>query len=242
VFTIVKNERYFLPIWLKYYSRYFDSEDIYVLDHQSDDGSTSMISANVIKVENELAFDHRWLAETVSNFQKELLNEYECVIFSEADELLYSPKYDLNELIDVFLSSDDEFLTCFGYEIVQKIPEEINLNPGDEIFINRKYWDRHEVYDKPLISKISMDWVPGFHDCWDMRKNYNCDLHLIHLHRVDFELLMERHKERAQWKYKDDKLGYQNKTDNRDWLWDWFNWFKPKWEIPDDHRIRFIGI
>ena len=41
VLTMVYNESVFLPIWLRYYSRFFAPEDIYVLDHQSDDGSTN---------------------------------------------------------------------------------------------------------------------------------------------------------------------------------------------------------
>ena len=40
-FTIVKNEPVMLPIWLSYYSKHFDLQDLYVLDHQSTDGSTA---------------------------------------------------------------------------------------------------------------------------------------------------------------------------------------------------------
>ena len=38
---MVYNEAVFLPIWLRYYSRFFAPDDIYVLDHESTDGSTS---------------------------------------------------------------------------------------------------------------------------------------------------------------------------------------------------------
>ena len=40
VVTMVHNESVFLPIWLRYYSRFFAPEDIYVLDNDSTDGST----------------------------------------------------------------------------------------------------------------------------------------------------------------------------------------------------------
>lgn len=36
VYTIVKNEDYFLPKWIKHFNKYFDKSDIYILDHQSD--------------------------------------------------------------------------------------------------------------------------------------------------------------------------------------------------------------
>ena len=45
VFTMVKNENYFLPIWLKHYKKFFSNEDIFILDHQSNDGS--IISTDV---------------------------------------------------------------------------------------------------------------------------------------------------------------------------------------------------
>src|SRR5436190_17272313 len=38
--TMVQNEAVFLPIWLRYYSRFFGPDDLYVLDHDTSDGST----------------------------------------------------------------------------------------------------------------------------------------------------------------------------------------------------------
>ena len=40
VLTIVHNEPVFLPIWLRFYSRFFAADDIYVLDNDTTDGST----------------------------------------------------------------------------------------------------------------------------------------------------------------------------------------------------------
>ena len=41
VITMAKNESVFLPIWWRYYAQFFLPEDIYILDHESTDGSTS---------------------------------------------------------------------------------------------------------------------------------------------------------------------------------------------------------
>src|SRR2546425_12855184 len=35
VLTMVHNEPVFLPIWLRYHSRFFGADDIYVLDHDT---------------------------------------------------------------------------------------------------------------------------------------------------------------------------------------------------------------
>ena len=40
VFTLVRDEKDFLPIWVRYYSRHFDVGDLFILDHGTTDGST----------------------------------------------------------------------------------------------------------------------------------------------------------------------------------------------------------
>lgn len=227
VFTIVKNEKYFLPIWINHYKRYFDSSDIYILDHESDDGSTNNLDVNVINVTNEVAFDHEWLCNTVVDFQKKLLQEYTCVLFAEGDEILYSVDRELNEAIDSFILRDDfEFIRFKGYEII-KLESEKNLLPNESIINNRNYWFYNDLYSKTLLSKVPLLWGWGFH----IINNYENDkitgkfgLTLLHLHRVDFELMLERHKERIyKLKVTEDDAGGQNKTFDRKKLLNYFN-------------------
>src|SRR5580704_6832116 len=89
-FTIVQNEPVFLPVWLQYYGRYFDRTDLYVLDHDSDDGSTAGVGerSNLLRVHRDKSFDHAWLAGTVAAFQAFLLRSYERVLFAETDEIV----------------------------------------------------------------------------------------------------------------------------------------------------------
>jgi hypothetical protein len=39
VVTMAHNEAVFLPIWWKYYARFFAPEDIYIIDHDTTDAS-----------------------------------------------------------------------------------------------------------------------------------------------------------------------------------------------------------
>jgi hypothetical protein len=41
VFTIVHNEEVFLPVWLRYYQRHVPVADMWIMDHNTVDGSTS---------------------------------------------------------------------------------------------------------------------------------------------------------------------------------------------------------
>ena len=71
VFTMVYNEPVFLPIWLRYYSRFFAPDDIYVFDHQSTDGSTSGGGFVRIPVTHDTV-DHTWMVGTLQAHQHEL--------------------------------------------------------------------------------------------------------------------------------------------------------------------------
>lgn len=86
VFTIVQNEPVFLPLWLRYYGRYFEPCDIYVLDHDSIDRSTEGVDAryNLLGVHRDESFDHEWLKNTVAAFQTFLLHSYENVLFARS--------------------------------------------------------------------------------------------------------------------------------------------------------------
>jgi hypothetical protein len=241
VFTIVKNEYYFLPIWLKYYKQYFNDSDIYVLDHQTNDGSTNNLSVNVVPIVNELAFDHQWLVDTVQNFQKELLEKYECVIFAESDELLYSPDFKLNDLIDNFLNDNNlTHLSSIGHEIIQDLNNEKSLSINDEILENRNYWFRDDMYDKTLISKIPLKWEWGFHQITNGRRNNSFNVHLCHLHRCDFELMLKRHEERAKkWNLKNDinGAGHQHRIGDREGVLKYFKDVRSSVvEIPQNHK------
>lgn len=238
VFTIVKNESYFLPKWIKHYKRFLENENIYILDHQSNDGSTDGLDVNVIRVINEMAFDHQWLVDTVQNFQKRLLDEYECVIFAESDEMIYSSEMDLDKMVDEFLKSDRLSLRCKGFEIIQDLEKETPLDSEESIMSKRSFWFPFPMYNKTLVSRVPLKWQWGFHTCMtEDEESYAYGLTLCHLHRADFELMLKRHEERAKkWNLKDDGpyAGSQHRIGDREGVLEYFN------SIKKDHHIESI--
>lgn len=246
IFTIVKDEKFFLPIWLRYYKQFFEDIDIYVLNHQSTDGSTENINVNVINVSNEVHFDHKWLVATVQNFQKELLQKYQAVIFAEADEILYGLNQNLNDLIDTFISSKHKFITCNGYEIMQKLEIEKPISNTDSILLNRNYWFKEPMVDKTLLSKVPLEWSVGFHKC--NYTNYYSNLYMAHLHRVDFNMMLERHHLRStKWNLCQEDLkkkwGWHHAIGDKDGVLKIFNMHvKDIVEIPTDHKNSLTGL
>lgn len=223
VFTIVKNESYFLPIWLKHFKKYFNNDDIYILDHQSTDGSTKNLDVHVIPLINEMTFDHAWLTSQVENMQETLLKSYESVLFCEVDEIIYTVKENFNDLITKFVSDpNSNFVTVRSHELVQDLDNEQPITETDLIFENRSKWFHWRMYDKTLLSKVPLKWVWGFHDTIGYEKDFKHELYLVHLHRFDFEFMLKRHTERAKWKHKKDGGGQQNLTNDKNYLLSFF--------------------
>ena len=60
------------------------------------------------------------------------------------------------------------------------------------ILDQRGYWFANGAYDKPALATGPMGWVAGLPPRADGRLNYDPDLRLIHLHRMDYEHLPRR--------------------------------------------------
>lgn len=240
---MVKDEGYFLPKWLGYYKQFFKPEDIYVLDHQSSDGSIDGLDVNVIKVTNDVAVDHAWIVNTIQEQQRKLLQDYKCVLFAESDEIVYPLFQRLDEYIDKFLEGDDDYVTCIGHEMMQHLDKEEPLSPTEPIMGKRGHWFRHGLYDKTLLSKVPLDWAWGFHS--HKGQNIYRGLYLLHLHRHDFEMMLKRHEMRvAKWKMKDDgNASYQFKISQRGELLKYFyEQCKEPQPIPAEHIQSIRGI
>ncbi len=209
IFTIVKNEEQMLPIWIRYYEQFFCHNDMFILNHQSNDGSIERVpeDINIILIENDFAFDHEWLLNTVKIFQRQLLKEYKTVVFTEIDEILVSDPsyyYDFKDYLMNFCESDIEAICCTGYEIYHDPEKEREINFNDSLFSQRNFWFRRDgspntfsTFDKPLISKKPLNWAVGFHSAVEVTVR-DPTLFLVHLHRVDYKFCIDRHLHRVE--------------------------------------------
>jgi hypothetical protein len=199
VLTIVHNAAVFLPIWLSYYSQFFAAEDIYVLDHESTDDSTSGPGFNRIPVVND-AVNHTWMASVLEEQQRKLFERYDVVLTTDIDEIV-APSPDtgtLGEYIDRF---DDEFVNCRGRELLHMKDREGPFDPGEPVLAQRRYWFANGGYDKPALAAVPTKWDPGLHRLSDGRFNQDPTLNLVHLHRMDYEICQARHRLRSRLRW-----------------------------------------
>jgi len=174
VLTICRNEGGYLPIWLKYYRQFFSDDDIYILDNDSNDGSTSNLPVNVRRVHSKEYFDHHWLVEIVRNQTQFLLDRgYKYVLFCEIDEIVMPDplKYPLG-LIDYIKKTKQFAVRVEAYDIRHNVTIEAKLDVSQSILQQRRFWMRHTHYDKPLLTSMALHWVPGFHSCSENVNKY----------------------------------------------------------------------
>jgi Glycosyl transferase family 2 len=201
-FTLQKNEDFHLPLWLGYYGQYFEPQDMYVLDHQSNDEATLSTLAdfantggNVKTVEHELSFDHAWLLDTVHWMQRKLLDRYEYVLFTDCDEWVIPAEGSLGEFI---ANAEKNTYRCKGYEVVED---------------KQRRWP---LFDKTLLSRNELRWINGYHETTLPYPNMviNGDLFLYHLHRLNRQAALNKLN---RWKTQQidpvaqqAKMGWQN--------------------------------
>ena len=197
IFTITHNEREFLPRWVDHYS---GCGDLYVLDHESTDGSMAGLAARgviIIPIRNPHVWDHDWILERCRAFQVLLLFKYRVVLFSTPDELVVYTKGQLRDYLSAFTG---QYIYCgMGYHVMDmthaKEPRgEIPLDWTKPLLFQRYWWVPDITYGKPLIATRPLFWTAGFHGASDAEEKRDPDLILVHLHRIDFHQALVRHK------------------------------------------------
>jgi hypothetical protein len=206
--TMVHNEPVFLPIWLGYYSRFFDPRDIYVLDNETTDGSTSRDGFVRIPVAQDRV-NHTWMVRTIEELQHDLLGRYDVVVVTDVDEII-APTPALGSLGKYLDRFDEEWVNCLGYELLHLRNSEPPLALDRPILHQRRCWYFNGAYDKAALATVPMQWRPGFHGRTDFNFNPDPDLRLIHLHRMDFDICRERHRTRSRrlWAPADAREGW----------------------------------
>jgi hypothetical protein len=208
IFTVVRDEAVFLPIWLRYYSRHFLPEQIFVFDHGTSDGSVDAARARFrfrhTRVDHPAYNDFPWYTDFVQQRQRDLLTTHDVVVFAEADEILWHPS-GLHRYLDAFTR---DAIRTTGWNLWHDRREEPDLDLRRGILRQRRYWVRNTEYDKALVTRVGLSYGYGFHVCHECDV-VDGDLLLLHLHTMDFRVALQKHERtRAYRDYSTDSLAH----------------------------------
>jgi hypothetical protein len=182
-------------------SRFFAPEDIFVLDNDSVPGTLDQGDFVRIAASHDTV-DHPWMVRTVERLQNELVERYDMVLVTDVDEIVapHPRRGDLGAYLDDFA---EEWVNCIGYELLHQHDREPRIDLAAPILAQRSGWFINGGYDKPALATTPMSWRPGFHGRRDFAMRYDPDLRLIHLHRMDYDLCLARHRARAAKRWAD---------------------------------------
>ncbi len=189
VFTIAYNEPLMVPLWAKYYAEKFGAENLYVIDQGSEMGYEDLVpkGVNIIRLPRD-AFDNWLIARLVANLQRFLLESYETVIYSDSDEFICADPASLQgkSLSEHLRSLPTPVGITTGYNLVHDLATEGAYDPTRPLLSQRRFMHRMTTMDKPLITRIPLNWVPGFHNAAEGGVQVP-GLYLLHLRWFDLD-------------------------------------------------------
>jgi hypothetical protein len=210
-FTVAREETFFLNVWCNYYCSQFGAENCYVIKDVALDLSIQRAvdehsGLNVIDISGGDFGDPGRIKPLVMSKQKMLLDSYECVLFSEADEYIVPDNCSLKCYCQEFLDSNDSFRRSVGWGVVHQVDFEpvLDLSRDCLILENRSSMWQMPRYDKTLLSKVPLTWSAGFHHVWeqgDRRMDIKRDpaLKLFHAWQVDVDVWWQRWLDRKKF-------------------------------------------
>lgn len=192
---MVHNEKVFLPIWLRYYRRFF--KDIYIINHDTTDGSfDSLEEIHIMDVHLDSVHNNEFMAAVIHGGQEALLKEYDIVVYADVDELIIPDPLFWKDLSDYLDNFQGDVVACNSRSVVQQRHEPA-IDFTKPLLSQRSVWIGEKLYNKPLISRIPTHWTTGQHSRSDgqghhLETNIDPTLVLLHLSRLDFNIRKEK--------------------------------------------------
>lgn len=220
VFTIVYNEHTLLPLWISYYARQFGAENLYVIDH----GSTRPYEnlppgVTVIRLPRD-EFDNWLIARTVALFQRVLLETYDSVLYADSDEFVCVAPDALagQSMAQFLLAIPQPIAITRGYNLHHDVRTEIAYDPARPVLSQRRIMKRATSMDKPLVSRVPLSWIPGFHRAYEGGVKIP-GLFMLHLRWFDLDTALVKggHYRSSKWHPHDVAYGLaSNQRDSDD--------------------------
>ncbi|WP_206033664.1 glycosyltransferase family 2 protein [Gluconobacter kondonii] len=222
VFTMVHNEHQMLRIWSSYYLKQVGEGNVYIIDHGSDH-IKPLKGCKIISIEHS-GIDEIDRAKQIADFQKNLLEKYQFVLFTDCDEFLVARPSNYLSLVDYVRNQKNPTIQCVGIDVIE---HEADLPPVDwnqPILAQRPYGALRFWSCKALLSSVPVTWQPGFHTC-DAPVTLDTNLWMFHLKYADQKHLLNRLKLTRSLKWSDRARAMQHGASHR---------------VPDAAMIRFI--
>lgn len=204
--TMVKNEGYLLPRWLRYYGEAFGAEHLVVIDDSSTDGSTNDLPGSVLRLPDyHVGAEQRGTrsgfanvrAQFVSRVADALHRYYDVVVYTDVDEFLVPDPDRYADLRAYVAAMTEPVVAGVGLNLVHVRSLEPEFDDGGTILGQRRHVKFTPKMCKPLITRRPVSWTSGFHGC-SAEYRIDPDLLLIHAKFFDFDFVLRNQRARNE--------------------------------------------
>ncbi len=192
--TFCRDEGRMLPLWVKYYGEQLGVENLYVVDDNSEDGSTDDLPCDVLHIPPIRGgkFNSTRMA-MVGNLGRSLLQLYDVVMFCDTDEFIVPDpdKYaGLVPYIEAKTAEGVEAVASIGLNVVHDVGTEPPLDLTKPLLGQRQLAKFLPLMCKPAIKWVPAHWTTGTHG---IRTPYRVDpdLWMFHMKFGDRDHLQE---------------------------------------------------
>jgi Glycosyl transferase family 2 len=201
--TFAYNETFFLPRWTAYYGRQLGLENLYVLDHGSNDLSTMGLGpVNIIKVPRT-PYDEVKRIFFGSYMHSALLQYHSAGFVMDVDEFIVADPIKYKTLRDFAMTTQAPTLACIGLELCHVRAVEPEFSEYLPILSQREHVYFDSWMCKRSFGKIPIRFGGGFHTS-DQPVEFDEGLFLIHLKNFDYRYRLVRQQITANWNYSGD--------------------------------------
>jgi hypothetical protein len=197
--TMAYDEPDFLPIWARHYAAQVGPSNCYVIDHGSEDGSTTVDyvrDINIVRVPRSAYDDYR-CARFLSGFCSSLLEWYDFVVHADVDEIVVADPAQHASLTAYCESCRYDVVTAIGFNILHT-GDDLPIDPTVKVLEQRKWICFSAAMCKPTLTRRPLVWYAGFHRAQDVEPTFD-GLYLFHLRFFDRDTGLRRlAKTRAQ--------------------------------------------
>ena len=209
--TMAYNEPVWAPAWARHYAAQVGAEHCLLLDHGTDDGSTSGLPVPVRRLPRS-PLDDAWRVAQVSAAVADLLQRYDAVIHTDADELLLADPAHHADLRAFAAAVPHPVVTAIGLDVQHLPDEEPALDPLAPFGAQREWVRFSAAMCKPALVRRAVAWSPGFHCC--NAPLVTDRLYLLHMRYADLGLGLRRlSRTRGQAFSSPDIAGHQRVPD-----------------------------
>ena len=219
--TMVRNERAMMPRWVSHYAAQCGGpEHLLVIDDNSTDGSTDDLPCPVVRIPplTKGHFEPSRLG-LLSKFAAGLLEAYDAVVFTDADEFLLADPRKYATLVDLVADrAEVPVLGAMGINLVHHLGQEDALDPSRPLLAQRRLAKFIPLMCKPAVKRVPAAWTAASHGVKGTPYRIDPDLYMFHAKFSDRDALrsaadhrremvdMDGRAHRTNWKFGGDAM------------------------------------